>query len=46
MLLFDVYEELTNIVCVSEVGSCAIGDLNMLVLMAGQEWASGKRLMT
>lgn len=27
-----MYEELTNIICVSEVGSCASADLNILVL--------------
>jgi hypothetical protein len=31
-----IYEELTDVVCVSQVGSCAIGDLNVLKLMAGQ----------
>jgi hypothetical protein len=45
MLLFSIYEELTDVVCVPEVGSCAIGDLNMLVLMAGQESTSGKLLV-
>jgi hypothetical protein len=45
MLLFSIYEEMTDVVCVSEVGSCATGNLNMLVLMAGQEWTSGKLLV-
>jgi hypothetical protein len=36
---FSIYEELTDavcadVVCVSEVGSCAIADLNVLELMA------------
>ena len=45
MLLFSTYEELTDVVCVSKVGSCAIDDLNMLVLMAGQEWTSSQLLV-
>lgn len=28
---------------VSELGSCAIGDLNMLELMAGQRWTARTR---
>jgi hypothetical protein len=45
MLLLSIYEELTDVVCVAEVGSCAIGDLNMLVLMAEQEWTSSELLV-
>jgi hypothetical protein len=33
MLLFSIYGELTDVVCVSEVGFCAIADLNVLELM-------------
>jgi hypothetical protein len=34
MLLFSIYEELTDIVCVSDVGFCAWADVNALVMMA------------
>jgi hypothetical protein len=29
-----IYEELTDVIYISEVGSCVIGDLNVLELMA------------
>jgi hypothetical protein len=43
-LLFSICKEQTDVVCVSEVGSCVIADLNVLGLMAGQVWASARWL--
>jgi hypothetical protein len=44
-LFFSVYEELTDVVCVSEVGSCAIADLNVLELMASPGWTQARLLV-
>jgi hypothetical protein len=36
MLLFSIYEELTDIVYVSDVGFCAWADVDALVMMASR----------
>jgi hypothetical protein len=44
MPLFSIYEELTDIICVSDVGSSAIVDLNGRVLMASAGWTQARLL--
>lgn len=35
---FFIYQKLTNVVCVSDVGFCAWVDVNTLIMMAGPGW--------
>jgi hypothetical protein len=44
MLLCNIYEELTDIVCVSDVGFCAWADVNALVIMASRGQAFARLL--
>ena len=45
VLLFSICKELTDIVCISGLGSSAFVDLNVLELMASPRWTQPRLLL-